>query len=105
MNNYNSKVNFKLKQEILFPDFTIQYMGKESVQGPNQARWKMTIYHFLVLKGDINKKISWSSGTGDIGPLLFEFNNKKFALELKYSEILTSDNNLKDNELVIIRYD
>ncbi|MDC6385318.1 hypothetical protein PP180_08055 [Muricauda sp. SK9] len=105
MNNYNSKVKFKLKQEILFPDFSIQYMGKETVQGPNQAKWKMTIYHFQVLNDDINKKISWSSGSGDIGPLLFEFNNKNFALELKYSEILESDNNLKENELVITRYD
>jgi hypothetical protein len=44
--------------------------------------------------------VSWSSGTGDIGPALFRVGSKQFALELSRSDKLGP---LKANELVISR--
>jgi hypothetical protein len=42
--------------------------------------------------------ISWSSGTGDIGPTIFHVGNEQFWLELKRSDKLGK---LKDDELVV----
>jgi hypothetical protein len=42
--------------------------------------------------------VSWSSGTGDIGPVQFEIDGKRFLLELRQSDKLGK---LQGNELVI----
>ena len=57
----------------------------------------MTIYDFEVMKGEARKKVSWSSGTGDIGPAFFEIGGS-YALELSQSDILKS---LEEGFLVI----
>ena len=47
---------------------------------------------------NIEKIVSWSSGTGDIGPVEFEIGDKRFLLELRHSDELGK---LNENELVI----
>jgi hypothetical protein len=42
--------------------------------------------------------VSWTTGTGIIDPTDFEFDGKRYHLELSHSEKLGK---LKDNELVI----
>lgn len=44
------------------------------------------------------KTISWSSGTGDIAPTVFEIGGKNYELELRISDKLGK---LAENELVV----
>jgi hypothetical protein len=97
--SYNSKVKFELGKQIIFPDFIIEYTGKKTVPGPNNAKWIMTIFYFNLKNSEQTKQISWSSGTGDISPTFFEFNKVKFAIEMQYSEKIKVW--LKQNEFVI----
>ncbi len=97
--SYNSKVKFRQGKQINFPDFTIEYTGKRSIPGPGNAKWSMTVFNFTLLKGDQPKQISWSSGTGVVAPLLVEFNQEKFIIELGYSPTIKKW--LKKNEFVI----
>jgi hypothetical protein len=96
---YHSKVKFELEKTIHFPDFTIEYTGKKSVSGPNNAKWKMTTFYFTVKNGEQSKQITWSSGAGDISATPFEINLQKFTLELAFSEKMKLW--LKPNELVV----
>jgi hypothetical protein len=51
-----------------------------------------------VRNANVEKVVSWSSGTGDIAPVEFEIGGKHYQLELRHSEKLGK---LQDNELVI----
>lgn len=97
--SYNSIVQFKMEEKIYFPDFAIEYVRKKSIQGPNNAKWSMTTFYFNVSNVNETKQIFWSSGTGEITPIPFEFDKNKFFIELKYAEKMKIW--LKDNEFVI----
>ena len=56
---------------------------------------------FKATAGGRAKDVSWSSGTGDVGPVFFEVGGKKFVLELSRSEAFKGW--LKDDELVLWR--
>lgn len=58
-------------------------------------------YDFEVMKGDEKKKISWSSGTGAIGPTYFEIGSAKYVLELAASKAQSGF--MKEGEMVIWR--
>jgi hypothetical protein len=93
------KVVFKKDTALNFPDFVLTYLGERHVKSPQYSRG--FIYHdFHVTSGPEAQKISWSSGTGDIGPAVFKVGAKQFALELRRSDKLGP---LKENELVISR--
>lgn len=62
----------------------------------------MYSYDFKVYQGSQSQLISWSSGTGDIGPTLFELAGNRYALELAMSDKLGI---LDENELVLWRVD
>ena len=97
--SYNLKVTFETGKPICFPDFTIEYTGLETLPGPGKAQFTLTFFYFTLKNGAHAKQISWSSGTGDIGPTYFEFNQCKFFLEMSHSEKLNQW--LKQNEFVI----
>ncbi len=101
--SYNSIVKFKLEEIFYFPDFSIQLIEEKSIPGPNNAKWEMTTFYFNLISGDQSKQISWSSGSGEIAPIPFEFNQKQFSIELKYSEKIKTC--LNDNEFVISMYE
>lgn len=96
---YGEKVSYSSGQELKFPDFTIKFTGKREVKYPNEnSNLSMTLYDFEVTKGEAKKKISWSSGTGDIGPAFFEIGGGNYVLELSQSDLLKS---LEEGFLVI----
>ncbi len=100
---YDSIVTFKMEEKIYFPDFSIEYLGKKSVSGPNNAKWSITTFYFNLRNDNQTKQISWSFGSGEIAPMPFEFCQKIFFIELKYAEKMKKW--LKDNELVIGKYE
>jgi hypothetical protein len=55
-------------------------------------------YDFKVSKGKAEKLVSWTTGTGLIGPMDFEIGRMHYQLELCHSNKLGK---LQDNQLVI----
>jgi hypothetical protein len=95
--SYGTRVKYRLDQKIEFPDFTIQYVGERRKDTPAYPRGFL-YYDFKVRTPRIEKIVSWSSGTGDIGPAELEIGGKRFLLELRRSDKLGK---LNENELVI----
>jgi hypothetical protein len=89
MQKYGEKVSYAGGKELKFPDFSIKFIGKREETSSN-SQLKMIFYDFEVAKGETKKKISWSSGTGDIAPTFFEINGANFVLELSQSDLLKS---------------
>ena len=95
--SYGTRVKYRAGQKIEFPDFTIEYIGERRKILPVYPRGFL-YYDFKVSKGKSEKMVSWTTGTGIIDPTDFEFDGKRYHLELSHSEKLGK---LKDNELVI----
>jgi hypothetical protein len=95
--SYGTRVKYRAGQKIEFPDFTVEYLGKRRKSPPVYPRGFL-YYDFKVSKGKTEKMISWTTGTGIIDPTDFEFDGKRYYLELRRSEKLGK---LNDNELVI----
>jgi hypothetical protein len=94
-----AKVTYKKETPVQFGNFTLTFVGERHVV-PEKYPRGMTFYDFRVTSAAGNQTISWSSGTGDIGPTIFKVGNEQFWLELKRSDKLGK---LKDNELVVSR--
>jgi hypothetical protein len=95
--DYGAKVAFKKGVAVTFPDFVLTYLGERQVSSKVYPRG-FTHHDFQVGSGADAQQISWSSGTGDIGPTMFKVGAKQFALELSRSDKLGP---LKPNELVV----
>lgn len=94
---YGTRVKYKAGQKIDFPDFTVEYLGERRKTLPVYPRGFL-YYDFKITRGKADKVVSWTTGTGIIDPTDFEFDGKRYHLELRRSEKLGE---LKDNELVI----
>jgi hypothetical protein len=95
--SYGTRVEYKAGQKIEFPDFTVEYVGERRKSLPVYPRGFL-YYDFKISRGKAEKMISWTTGTGIIDPTDFEFDGKRYHLELRRSEKLGK---LNDNELVI----
>ncbi|HXV42535.1 MAG TPA: hypothetical protein VEC96_05700 [Anaerolineae bacterium] len=95
---YGTKVRYALNQPLTFPDLTLEFIGERWVDAsPNYPRG-FTYYDFKVGHGDQEQIISWSAGTGDIGPAPFEVAGQDYWLELVSSDRL---GRLEKDELVL----
>ena len=94
---YGTRVKYVPGQKIEFPDFTIEYIGERRKTVPVYPR-PFIYYDFKVRKGNAEKMVSWTIGTGLIGPMEFKIGGKHCQLELRHSNKLGK---LNDNELVI----
>jgi hypothetical protein len=95
--SYGVRVKYRPSQRIEFPDFTIEYVGERRKSVSVYPRGFL-YYDFKITRERAEKVISWTTGTGIIDPTDFEFEGKRYHLELRRSEKLGK---LKDNELVI----
>ena len=98
---YGTHVKYRPGEKIEFPDFTIEYVGERRKSVPVYPRGFL-YYDFKVSKGKVEKVVSWTTGTGDIGPMDFEIGGKHYQLELRHSDKLGK---LKENELAIWQAD
>ena len=87
---------------LIFPDLTLKFIGMTESPPSDLYPRSMYSYDFNVSSGNQAMVISWSSGTGDIGPTLFELGGKGYALELAMSDKL---GRLEKNELVLWQVD
>ena len=90
-------MKYQVGQKIEFPDFTVEYIGERRKSVPVYPR-PFIYYDFKASKGRAEKVVSWTTGTGLIGPMDFEIGSKHYQLELRHSDKLGK---LQDNELVI----
>jgi hypothetical protein len=95
--SYGTRVNYRASRKIDFPDFTVEYVGERRKTLPVYPRGFL-YYDFKITSGKTEKVVSWTTGTGIIDPTDFEFDGKRYHLELRRSEKLGK---LNDNELVI----
>jgi hypothetical protein len=94
---YGLKVKFSAGHSLHFPDFDLTYVGKRRVTPPQYPRgwWS---YDFKVRGKNDEQTVSWSAGTGDIGPTRFKVNGADFQIELSRSDKLGP---LRDDEMVV----
>lgn len=94
---YGSKVKFSAGRTLRFPNFELTYMGKHHVT-PAQYPRGWWIHDFKVREKSDEQTISWSAGTGDIGPTRFKVNGADFQIELSRSDKLGP---LREDEIVV----
>ena len=94
-----ARVAYQKDTPVSFAAFTLTYVGERRVVTPKFPPG-MTFYDFKLTSPQGTQTISWSSGTGDIGPTIFRVGGEQFGLELKRSDKLGK---LKDHELVVTR--
>ena len=97
---YGAKIQYAQGQPLDFPDVTLEFVGERESPASSDYPRGMTFYDFKVYQGSRVQLISWSAGTGDIGPTLFELAGNRYALELAMSDKLGI---LDENELVLWR--
>lgn len=95
---YGTKIQYDQGQPLSFPDVTLEFVGKREAPLSDNYPQGITFYDFKVYQGNQAQLVSWSAGTGDIGPTLFELSGNKFVLELAMSDTLGS---LDVDELVL----
>lgn len=94
---YGEKIKFRQNQPVKFADFNLTYVGERRVSSDNFPRG--FLYHdFKLEAGKDVQTISWTSGTGDIGPARFTVGGQNYELELGISDKL---GRLADDELVV----
>ena len=94
---YLAKVTFAKGVALHFPDFDVTYVEQRRVTPPQYPRgwWA---YDFVVRSKSGEQTVSWSAGTGDIGPVRFRVDGGEFQIELAHSDKL---GRLGEDELVI----
>lgn len=97
---YGVRVRFAKDRVLTFPDCELTFLGTRKVSSKVFPRGVL-FYDFKAASGGKSVDVSWSSGTGDIGPRTFDVNGKKFVLELSKSDAFKGW--LKDDELVLWR--
>jgi hypothetical protein len=100
---YGSSVTFSKDKAVSFPDFDIVYTGETSKTStfPNGNSFTFRYMNFNVTKGGNTKEVKWTTGTGIIEPIPFEFEGKNYTIELRYTE--ATKTKLADDEMVITK--
>ena len=94
---YSAKVTFAKGIPLHFPDFDVTYAEMRRVTPPQYPRgwW---VYDFVIRSKSGEQTVSWSAGTGDIGPARFKVGGGEFQIELAHSDKLGA---LGEDQLVI----
>jgi len=96
---YGTRVDYKKGKPVEYPDFVLTYAGQREVQGPIYPRPFIYQDFDAVSKGKTTR-VSWSSGTGAIGPQWFSVDRRPYQLELSYADKVGK---LKNGEMVVSR--
>jgi hypothetical protein len=86
---------------LIYPDLNLHYKGTSlGAFYPGSSTRRMgDEYNFIAESGNHKVDISWSQGTGEIGPVFFTLADKNFVIEMERSEIL--DQWALDDTLII----
>ena len=78
---YSRRVRFALNQTVVFPDFTLRYIGQTHVKSAVFLP-SFTYENFVVSAGGHEQTVQWCGGTGIPFPSAFKVGRKLFQLEL-----------------------
>lgn len=95
--SYDTKTRFEQGRTLRFPDFELTYAGRHHVE-PAQYPRGWWVHDFNVRSKAREQSVSWSAGTGNIGPTRFTVNGAEFQLELSHSDKLGT---LHEDEVVV----
>ena len=100
---YGDVVSYGKNKTIKFPDFDMVYTGETSKTSKFDNGNSFTFHYenFTISRGSDSKNVQWTSGTGEIYPIPFEFGGNKYTIELRYCEALKKK--LGGDELVITK--
>ena len=93
-------VRFSKGRPITIGSLTIEYLGQRQVSHP-VFKPGFTFHDFKISAGSETKTVSWSSGTGEIGPQEFMLGGIQYQLELRQS--IAREGWLRDDEFVLWR--
>jgi hypothetical protein len=96
--SYGTIVHFSKGHPVVFPDFTMTYLGERKVADP-KFKPGFTFYDFEVKSAKVTTKASWTSGTGGIDSASFNVDGRPYELELRGSVVKKGW--LKDDEMVV----
>jgi hypothetical protein len=102
---YGKPVKYSLNTEIKYPDFTVRFVGTRREVLKVYARGFL-YYDFEILSNKGTQvKASWSSGTGELGPIEFAIDGGCYFLELRANSLETDLKKrwLKEDEMIIWR--
>ena len=94
---YGARVVFRADTPIQFEDFTMSFVGERLDASPQYPRGFL-MYDFRVVSASGTQTVSWSAGTGEIGPAEFTVAGRRYLLELKHSDRRGA---LENDELVV----
>jgi len=98
---YGDIVTYSKGDPIKFPDFEMTFTGERNQTShfDNGNSFTFVYYDFKVKSGSEEKTVSWTSGTGEIGPVSFDIGGMKFSLILGYSE---KDQKIIDRDKLVV---
>ena len=91
---------FAQGRAVAIGPLTIEYLGERHVSHP-VFKPGFTFHDFKVSDGRESKTVSWSSGTGIVGPQEFTLSGTEYQLELRRS--IAREGWLREDELVLWR--
>lgn len=98
---YGEIARFAKDRAVVFPDFTMRYLGERHVAHP-VFKPGFTYYDFEVRSAKSVQTVSWSSGTGVIDSTPFKVDGRPYELELRGS-VLRKKGWLRGDEMVVWR--
>ena len=78
---YGAEISFAPGRAVLYPDFTLDYIGQHRVVVDKYPRGFL-FYDFRISRGDVTQDVAWTDGTGAIEPADFAFGGAPYTLEV-----------------------
>ena len=104
---YGQPVQYSLNKEIRYPDFSVRFVGTR--REVLQVYSKGFLYHDFEIFSNRGTKViaSWTSGTGELGPIEFTIGGESYFLELRANSLEPDPRKrwLRENEMIIWRRD
>ncbi len=104
---YGRPVPYALNADTRFPDLTVRFIGVRR-EYPKVYPRGFPVYDFEIISTQGTRvTVSWSSGTGQLGPVAFSVDGVEYFLELKADSLATDPAKrwLKENELILWKKD
>lgn len=100
---YGRPVPYALHQAVQYPDFSVRFLGTRREVISVYPRGFLYYDFEIFSRAQEKTTVSWTSGTGSLGPHAFEVDGKGFFLELKANSLETDARKrwLKENEMII----
>lgn len=100
---YGRPVPYALQQAVQYPDFSVRFLGARREVISVYPRGFLYYDFEIFSRAQEKTTVSWTSGTGVLGPQAFEVDGEGYFLELKANSLETDARKrwLKEDELII----